>query len=451
LPEVTYLGHVISKDGIAINPERVQAIQDWTPPKNVKQIRSFLGLASYCRRFVENFSKLAKPLTDLLHKCVKYEWTDKCQESFQALKDKLTTAPVLAPPDSQMDFVIYCDASRLGLGCVLMQERKVIAYASRQLCPHEENYPVHDLELAAVIYALKQWRHYLLDNRCEIYTDHQSLKYLFTQLDLNLHQQRWMETVVDFDLGISYTPGKAIVMADALNRKPYCNHLQVHKVQSSLVEEFWKLNIHIVPPGALAPLPEQYPKLNHHVVPQDSLNTMTVIPDLIDSIKTLQKYDRVVEKIKHYLTEGRPSFFTIADDGALYFKDRLVVPCRERNQDMTPEVMKEACDTPLSIHPDSTKMYQDICQRFWWSNMKQDIARYVVECDDCRHIKAEHQRPAGTLQPITIPEWKWDHVEMDFVIGFPKSQKGNDAILVVIDRLSKVAHFLAVKETITAR
>jgi hypothetical protein len=140
-----------------------------------------------------------------------------------------------------------------------------------------------------------------------------------------------METVADFNLGISYTPGKANVMADALSRKSYCNHLQVHKVQSMLVEEFWKLNLHIVPPGALAPPPEQYLKLNHHVVPQGSLNTMIVVPDLIDSIKTLQKYDRVVEKIKRYLAEGRPSFFTIADDGALYFKDRLVVPCREKN------------------------------------------------------------------------------------------------------------------------
>src|SRR3954465_6884419 len=154
LPEVTYLGHVISKDGIAVTPERIQAILDWTPPKTVKQVRSFLGLASYCRCFVENFSKIARPLTNLLHKGVKFEWTDKCQESFQALKDKLTSPPVLAPPDTQKDFVIYCDASRQGLGCVLMQERKVIAYGSRQLRAHEENYPTHDLELAAVIYAL---------------------------------------------------------------------------------------------------------------------------------------------------------------------------------------------------------------------------------------------------------------------------------------------------------
>ena len=144
-------------------------------------------------------------MTSLLHKGIKFGWKDKCQESFQELKDKLTSAPVLAPPDSRKDFVIYCDASRQGLGCVLMQERRVIAYASCQVHPHKENYPVHDLELAAVIFALKLLRQYLLGNRCEFFTVHQSLKYLFTQPDLDHHQQRWMEDIADYNYGISYT------------------------------------------------------------------------------------------------------------------------------------------------------------------------------------------------------------------------------------------------------
>ena len=136
------------------------------------------------------------------------------------LKTRLTTAPVLTLPDIHKSFDIYCDASRRGIGCVLMQEGKVVAYASRQLRPHEENYPTHDLELAAVVHALKIWRHYLIGQRCEIYTDHKSLKYIFTQPDLNLRQRRWLELVKDYDLGINYHPGKANVVADALNRKP---------------------------------------------------------------------------------------------------------------------------------------------------------------------------------------------------------------------------------------
>jgi hypothetical protein len=146
-------------------------------------------LAGYYRRFIENFSKIAKPMTELLKKNKKFEWSEKAEEAFQLQKTKLTTAPVLALPDTSKEFVIYCDASLQGLGCVLMQDGHVVAYASRQLKPHELNYPTHDLELAVVVHALKQWQHYLLGNRCELYSDHQSLKYLFTQPDLNLRQR----------------------------------------------------------------------------------------------------------------------------------------------------------------------------------------------------------------------------------------------------------------------
>src|SRR3954468_13489527 len=243
LLEVTYLGHVISAKGIVVNPERVQAVLDWTPPESVKQVRSFLGLESYCRRFVENFSKVAKPLTELLKKDKKFQWTPKCKEIFQELKRRLTSAPVLAPPNTRKNFDIYCDASRRGLGCILMQDRHVVAYASCQLRPHEANYPTHDLELVAVVHALKTWQHYLLGNRCEIYTDHQSLKYIFTQPDLNLRQRHWVELISDYDLGITYTPGKANVMADALSRKSYCNNLMLQQGQPLLHEEFRKINL----------------------------------------------------------------------------------------------------------------------------------------------------------------------------------------------------------------
>ena len=229
LPEVSYLGHVISEKGIAVNPDNVKAIVEWFPPKNVKDVRKFLGLASYCRRFVQNFSKIAKPITDLLKKNKKFIWSPECQASFELLKEKLTTAPVLIPPDTSKPFQIFCDASLQGLGAVLFQERQVVAYTSRQLRTHELNYPTHDLELAAVVHALKVWRHYLLGNRCEIYSDHKSLKYIFTQPDLNLRQRRWIENIKDFDLSISYTPGKANVMADALSRKAYCNNLMIQE------------------------------------------------------------------------------------------------------------------------------------------------------------------------------------------------------------------------------
>jgi hypothetical protein len=161
---------------------------NWSPPRNVTEIRSFLGLAGYYLRFIEGFSKIVKSLTTLHEKGKECKWDEKCQASFEELKKRLTTAPVLIMPDIHKGFDVYCDASRQGLGCVLMQEGKVVAYASRQLRKHEQNYPTHDLELAVVVHALKIWRHYMIVNKCQIFTNHKSLKYIFTRKDLNLRQ-----------------------------------------------------------------------------------------------------------------------------------------------------------------------------------------------------------------------------------------------------------------------
>ena len=219
LKEVTFLGHVVSAEGIKVDPRKIEAILEWKPPKSVTEIRSFLGLAGYYRRFVEGFSVLAAPLTKLIRKGAPFVWTNKQQEAFENLKKVLTEAPVLIQPESGKDFTVYSDASHVGLGCVLMQEGKVVAYASRQLKPHEVNYPTHDLELAAVIFALKIWRHYLYGEKCIIYTDHKSLKYLLTQKELNLRQRRWIELLKDYDCSIEYHPGKVNVVADALSRR----------------------------------------------------------------------------------------------------------------------------------------------------------------------------------------------------------------------------------------
>ena len=179
MKEVSFLGHVVSNGGIAVDPSKVRDVLNWKPPTDVGEIRSFLGLAGYYRRFIEGFSKLVKPMTALLEKNAKFVWSEECQANFEELKKRLTTALVLVLPDLSKNFSIYCDASRQGLGCVLMQEGRVLAYASRQLRKHELNYPTHDLELAAVVHALKIWRHYLIKHKSDIYIDHKSLKYIF--------------------------------------------------------------------------------------------------------------------------------------------------------------------------------------------------------------------------------------------------------------------------------
>jgi hypothetical protein len=188
--------------------------------------------------FVRSFTPLVDP-GDIYPP---HNWSSKCNEAFEQLKTLLTTAPVLAQPDINKPFDVYCDASGSGLGCVLMQEGRVIAYASRQLRRHEEHYPTHDLELAAVVNALKIWRHYLLGNICHIYTDYKSLKYIFTQSELNMRQRRWLELIKDYELEIHYHPGKANVVADALSRKVSCHCLMVKTSDNTLCQEMEKLN-----------------------------------------------------------------------------------------------------------------------------------------------------------------------------------------------------------------
>jgi hypothetical protein len=378
------LGHTISHDGISVDPSKVQEVMDWKPPKSVHQIRSFLGLAGYYRRFIPDFSRIAKPMTELLKKGVKFVWSEACEKAFNTLRQHLTSALVLVQPDNSKPFEVFCDASDMGLGCVLMQEGRVIAYASRALRPHELNYPTHDLELAAVVHALKIWRHYLMGNRCNIFTDHKSLKYIFTQSELNMRQRRWLELIKDYDLEVHYHPGKANVAADALSRKDHCNHLEMEPVSEPLCEKMRRLNLEVVPQGILYAL--------------------TAESDLYDRIVTAQRDDVDIQTIKHKLAD------------VVWFGKRLVVP-------VDPEVKKiildEAHRSKISIHPGSTKMYQDLKQNFWWSNMKVDVAKYVAECDTCQRMKASHLKSAGVLQPLSIPIWKWDDISMDFIVGLP--------------------------------
>ncbi|KAL0549437.1 hypothetical protein IC582_013919 [Cucumis melo] len=204
LEQVVFLGHVVSAKGVSIDPQKVEAVVNWERPTSAIEVRSFLGLTGYYRRFIEDFSRLALPLTALTRKNDKFEWSDKCEQSFQKLKKRLVTVPILALPVTGKDYVIYCDASRLGLGCVLIQDGNVIAYALKQLKEHECNYPTHDLELAAVVLALKIWIHYLFKKKCHIFTDNKSLKYIFYQKELNLRQKRWLELIKDYDCTIEY-------------------------------------------------------------------------------------------------------------------------------------------------------------------------------------------------------------------------------------------------------
>jgi ribonuclease HI len=341
MEKVAFLGHVLSAKGIIVDPSKVESVTKWEQPLNVTDIRSFLGMAGYYRRFIENFSKIAKPMTELLKNNTKFEWSEACEKSFQELKKRLTTAPVLTLLDIKKDFVVYCDTSKQGLGCFLMYEGKVVAYASRQLKKHEENYPTHDLELAAVVHALKIWRHYLMGNKCELFTDHKSLKYFFIQIELNMRQRRWLELIKDYDIEINYHPGKANVVADALSQKTYCNNLMVKEEQPTLHEELEKLRIEIVDHG--------------------QVNELRVTYDLEERIRTAQKSYAEIKVLRELMKEGKAEDYCLDEQGTVWLKERICVP---QDRALLEKIMKEAHDSRYSIHPGSTKMYKVLKTRY---------------------------------------------------------------------------------------
>jgi hypothetical protein len=330
---------------------------------------------------------------------------------------------VLAQPDSSKPFDVYCDSSGTGLGCVLMKDNRVIAYASRALRPHEQNYPTHDLELAAVVHALKMWRNYLMGTHCNIFTDHKSLKYIFTQADLNMRQRRWLELIKDYDLEVHYHPRKANVVADALSQKLQCNCVMMDSRINTLCDELSKMKNEVIPSGALS-----------HI---------SVEPTLQDQIIMAQLSDKGVQIIKENLHQKTEKYKCFRQDGKgiLWFESRLVVP---KNKDLKKKILDEAHLSKFSMHPGSTKMYHDLKPLYWWTKMKREIAQYVSECDTCQRIKASHLKSAGALQPLSIPSWKWDEISMDFIVGLPNTSRHHDSIWVIVDRLTKVAHFLPV-------
>ncbi|GJT62018.1 hypothetical protein Tco_1005551, partial [Tanacetum coccineum] len=407
IPKVQFLGHVIDSKGIHVDPAKIESIKDWASPKSATEIRQFLGLAGYYRRFIEGFSKIAKPMTKLTQKNVKFDWGEKEEAAFQLIKQKLCSAPILALPKGSENFIVYCDASHKGLGAVLMQNEKVIAYASRQLKIHEKNYTTHDLELGAVVFALKLWRHYLYGTRCTVFTDHKSLQHILDIKELNMRQRRWLKLLSDYDCDIRYHPRKANVVADALSRKERSKPLRVRALVMTI-----GLN-----------LPKQILEAQTKALKPENLTAKDV--------EGMLRQDLTKERLKPRA------------DGTLCLNNRSWLPCYG---DLRTQVMHESHKSKYSIHPGSDKMYQDLKQLYWWPNIKANIATYVSKCLTCAKVKAEHQKPSGLLVQLEIPEWKWEKITMDFVTKLPKMANGYDTIWVIVDSLTKSARFLPMRE-----
>ncbi|KAJ9544945.1 hypothetical protein OSB04_024652 [Centaurea solstitialis] len=333
LQEVRFLGHLVNREGIKVDPAKVEAVTKWETPKSPTEIRSFLGLAGYYRRFIQDFSKVAVPLTKLTRKNVSFVWGEEQQSAFEILRQNLCKAPVLTLPEGVEDMTVYCDASYHGLGCVLMQRGKVISYASRQLKTHEVNYPTHDLELAAVVFALKLWRHYLYGVKCTIYTDHKSLRYFLDQPNLNMRQRRWLDVVKDYDCEILYHPGKANMVADALSRKTRHVLLRVPLMRLTVTTSLFEL----------------------------------IRQSQADAIKEEnQKKERIKGQLPQLVTDSR---------GLLTRFGRVWVPV---SGEARQTLLDEAHKSKFSIHPGATKMYRDLKTDYWWPGIT------ITDVLDCK-------------------------------------------------------------------
>ncbi|GJT04392.1 putative reverse transcriptase domain-containing protein [Tanacetum coccineum] len=313
-----FLGHVIDSEGIHVDPSKIESIKDWTSPKLPTEIRQFLGLAGYYRRFIEG-------------------------------------APILTLPKGSEGFIAYCDATKKGLGAVLIQREKVISYASRQLEIHEKNYTTHDLELGAVVFALKIWRHYLYGTKCTVFTDHKSLQHILDQKELNMRQRRWLELLSDYDCDIRYHPGKANVVADALSRKEREPPLRVRALVMTISLD----------------LPKQILNAQTEARKPENIKSEDVGGMLIENAK-------FPEAIREQKLEPRA-------DGTLCLNGRSWLPCYG---DLRTVIMHESHKSKYSIHPGSDKMYQDMKKLYWWPNMKADIATLLtVMLNMCFKVK----------------------------------------------------------------
>ena len=400
--QLAYLGHIVSGKGVAVDDSKIQAMLSWPQPQNLKDLRSFLGLTGYYRRFIARYASIAQPLTDQMKKD-QFGWSEQATTAFLALKTALASAPILAMPDFTKGFIIETDASGFGLGAILQQEGHPIAYFSKVLGQRARLKSIYEKELMAIVLAVLKWRHYLLGRRFLVRTDQQSLKFLMEQREVGPEYQKWVSKLMGYDFEIQYRTGVSNRVADALSR------------QGPAVGEL----------GAC----------------------LTVAGPPWENIKGVIEGDPLIQKLRKDIEDSRvvPTGYSL-DQGVIKYKGRVVIP---HTSSLVTQLLQVYHDSPLGGHSGELKTYQRLASCWFWSGMRKMVATYIRNCPVCQQAKAQTLKPAGLLNPLPIPATVWDEISMDFVEGLPKSNSV-DSILVVVDRLTKYAHFIPLKHPFTA-
>ncbi|XP_063935341.1 transposon Tf2-1 polyprotein isoform X1 [Daucus carota subsp. sativus] len=399
---IGYLGHVITHEGVQVDKDKVQAILEWPIPTNLRELRGFLGMTGYYRKFVHCYAQIAQPLTEQLRKD-NFGWSPEATAAFQQLKETLINPPVLRLPDFRQPFVLEADASGKGIGAVLMQANRPIAFFSKLLGVRGQQKSVYEKELIAIVLAVQKWRHYLLGRHFVIRSDQQSLRFLTQQREINPEYQRWMTKLLGFDFEIQFKPGAANRVADALSRKEVGE-----VVLNSLI------STHCV----------NWSRLEQEIAA-----------------------DHDIQSIKERLNTGTllgSSFSCV--DGKLLYKGRYMIP---RSSEFVLVLLREYHDSLTGGHAGETKTYLRLAQDWFWKGMRKDVTKYVQACDICQRNKQSQQAPSGLLQPLPVPALVWEDITMDFIEGLPLSQ-GYNTVLVVVDRLTKYAHFIGLKHPFDA-
>lgn len=401
-PRIEYLGHIITANGVSTDPAKVQAVQDWPQPSTVKQLRGFLGLTGYYRRFVKGYSIVASPLTDLLKKD-SFIWTEEAQSAFLQLKQAMIQAPVLTIPDLSKPFMVETDASNTGIGAVLLQNAHPVAFISKVLSPRNRLLSVYDRELLALVHAVTKWHQYLSIQPFTILTDQQSLKFLLEQRLSTPAQYRWVTKLMGLSYVIQYKKGKENVVADALSRATHGELLQLSV--SSISTELW------------------------------------------DCILKAYGADVALQQLKSQVVEDPTAHphYTVVDD-MVFRKHKLVIPADVHVKEL---ILQWLHSSHQGGHSGIRASIHRIKSLFHWKGMSKDVALFIQACETCLRCKYETRATPGLLQPLPIPGGIWQSIAMDFIDKLPLSH-GKETIWVIVDRLSKYAHFIPLSHPYTA-